>query len=76
MERNDSGEEVLRSRPFVSLSLHFLHFGRKISLFGVATDLLPTFLDAAGLTPPPNMALDGMSLMPGRDFVLSLRHRV
>jgi len=38
--------------------------GRNISTFGVSTDLFPTFLDAAGLTLPPNVRLDGMSLLP------------
>eukprot|EP01038_Epipyxis_sp_PR26KG_P004542 gene4542-6412_t len=38
--------------------------GRNISTFGVSTDLLPTFLDAAGVIPPTHVRLDGMSLLP------------
>ena len=38
---------------------------RKVSLFAAATDLFPTFLEAAGIPPPRNAALDGMSLIPG-----------
>lgn len=35
-----------------------------ISNFGVGTDLLPTFLDAADIKKPSNVYLDGVSLLP------------
>jgi hypothetical protein len=35
-----------------------------ISNFGVGTDLLPTFLDAAEIKKPNNVDLDGVSLLP------------
>jgi arylsulfatase A-like enzyme len=38
--------------------------GKNISNFGISTDLYPTFLDAAGITAPPNVKLDGISLLP------------
>ncbi len=37
--------------------------GRNCSTFAVTTDLYPTFLEAAGLEPPPNVRLDGMSFL-------------
>lgn len=38
--------------------------GRNISTFGMTTDLYPTFLDAAGVTAPSTVKLDGISLLP------------
>ena len=38
--------------------------GRVINTFGMSTDILPTFLDAAGIPPPSHMRLDGVSLLP------------
>jgi len=38
--------------------------GRTSDVFAYSTDLLPTFLQAAGLPVPKNMRLDGMSLLP------------
>jgi len=38
--------------------------GRTSDVFAYSTDLLPTFLQAAGLPVPENMRLDGMSLLP------------
>jgi arylsulfatase A-like enzyme len=38
--------------------------GRIIDNFGITTDLLPTFLDAARIKPPSNIYLDGISLLP------------
>ena len=38
--------------------------GRVITNFGITTDLLPTFLDAARIIPPKNLFLDGLSLLP------------
>lgn len=38
--------------------------GRVINNFGITTDLLPTFLDAARIVPPKNVYLDGLSLLP------------
>ena len=38
--------------------------GRVIDTFGLSTDILPTFLDAAGILPPSHMRLDGISLLP------------
>jgi len=37
--------------------------GKKIDAFGLSTDLFPTFLDAAGLTKPPRIKIDGTSLL-------------
>ena len=38
--------------------------GRIINNFGITTDLLPTFLDAARIVPLKNIPLDGLSLLP------------
>jgi hypothetical protein len=38
--------------------------GRNITTLGVSTDLFPTFLDAAGISVPENVRLDGTSLLP------------
>jgi arylsulfatase A-like enzyme len=38
--------------------------GGNISTFGVSTDLVPTFLHAAGVAQPSNLYLDGVSLLP------------
>eukprot|EP01041_Mallomonas_annulata_P009840 gene9840-20464_t len=42
----------------------YIPAGATTEKFGVGTDLFPTLLDAAGLTPPPQVRLDGMSLLP------------
>jgi len=38
--------------------------GKNSSVFAASTDLLPTFLDAAGVPLPSNYRVDGMSLLP------------
>lgn len=38
--------------------------GRNVSTFGTTTDLYPTFLEAAGVTAPTTVKLDGVSLLP------------
>lgn len=38
--------------------------GTESNKFGVSTDLFPTLLDAAGLSPPDHVRLDGISLLP------------
>jgi arylsulfatase A-like enzyme len=35
-----------------------------VTTMGITTDLYPTFLDAAGLSAPGNVKLDGISLLP------------
>ena len=38
--------------------------GRVITDWAVQTDLVPTFIDVGGVVKPPNLRLDGLSLMP------------
>ncbi|HPD16950.1 MAG TPA: arylsulfatase [Planctomycetota bacterium] len=38
--------------------------GRKIETIAAHIDVLPTLLAACGLTPPPDLKLDGLSLLP------------
>jgi uncharacterized sulfatase len=49
--------------------------GRKISMFGMSTDLYPTFLDAAGISLPQSIKLDGMSILPELTGSSSKKHK-
>lgn len=47
--------------------------GRVSDAFGVSTDFLPTFMQAAGILVPTNVVFDGISLLP--ELVPTMKHK-